>query len=324
MSTKAGELHSSLADPMAASAPGQPVTPRGAALFVLLASAAFSLSGPLARYARPVHPLFIAFGRVAIAALILSLLDVRGLARSVSRLSVRQGAAVLGAGFLLAAHFALFLWGLDRTSLPAALSLVSLDPLCVVFTAWLLFGVRPRRSEQIGVLLATAGGALVANGAGSGEHRLGGDLMVVGSVILFGFYFALARGLRDALPTLSYAAAVYGSAALFLAAALLAVPGALDGVAPPPVHASLAIVALALIPTILGHTAIQAAARRMSPTIVALVSPGETLGGIVIGALWLGAIPTTTELTGAVVILGGAVIAILGSDQGEQDGSGHS
>jgi drug/metabolite transporter (DMT)-like permease len=294
------------------------VTSRGAALFVLLASVAFSFSGPLARYARPVHPLFVAFGRVALAALLLSLLDIRGFVRSVARLSARQRAAVLGAGLLLAVHFALFLWGLDRTSLPAAVSLVSLEPLCVVLTAWLLFGVRPRRPEQLGVLLATAGGALVARGAGSGEHRLAGDLMVVGAVILYGLYVAFARGLRDALPARSYAVAVYGSAALFLAVALPAAPGALDGIAPPPLHASLAIVALALIPTLLGHTAVQSAARRMSPSIVALVSPGETLGGIAVGALWLGAVPTTTELTGAAVILVGSGIAILGSKQGEQ------
>jgi hypothetical protein len=48
------------------------------------------------------------------------------------------------------------------------------------------------------------------------------------------------------------------------------------------------------------------------------VSPGETLGGIAVGALWPGAVPTTTELPGAAVILVGSGIAILGSKQGEQ------
>jgi drug/metabolite transporter (DMT)-like permease len=295
----------------------QRVTARGAALFVLLAGAAFSLSGPLGRYARPVHPLFIAFGRVALAALLLTALDVRGIARAVAALSGRQRAAVCGAGLLLAVHFALFLWGLDRTSLPAALSLISLEPLSVVLCAWLLFGVRPSRAEQIGVLFATAGAALVARGAGAGEHRLSGDVMVVGAVILYGLYVAVARALRDALPTRSYAAVVYGSAALFLALSLPIAPGALTGVAPPPVHSTLAIVALALIPTILGHTAVQAAARRMSPAIVALVSPGETLGGIAIGALWLGAVPTAIEIAGAAIILLGSTIAILGAGRGE-------
>ncbi|WP_437966833.1 DMT family transporter [Sorangium sp. So ce260] len=291
----------------------QRVTARSAALFVVLASLAFASSGPLARYARPVHPLFIAFGRVALAAVALSLLDLRAIARSAVGLSLRQRAAVLTAGLLLAVHFALFLWGLDRTSLAAALSLISLEPLAVVLCAWAFFRVRPTRSEQAGVLLATAGAIVIASAAGAGDHRLSGDLMVVGATVLYGLYVSFARALRDALPARSYAALVYSSAAVFLAAALPAVPGALEGVAPPPAHAAVAIVALALVPTLVGHTAVQAAARRMSPSIVALVSPGETLGGIVIGALWLDALPTATEIAGAAIILAGATVAIFGS-----------
>ncbi|XXY54707.1 DMT family transporter [Sorangium sp. So ce269] len=300
----------------------QRVTARGAAFFVVLASLAFAASGPLARYARPVHPLFIAFGRVALAAAALSLVDLRSLARSVAALSLRQRAAVLGAGLLLAVHFALFLWGLDRTSLASALSLISLEPLAVVLCAWVFFRVRPTRSEQAGVLLATAGAVIIARGAGAGDHRLSGDLMVVGATLLYGLYVSFARALRDALPARSYAALVYTSAALFLAAALPVAPGALDGVAPPPAHAVVAIVALALVPTLIGHTAVQAAARRMSPAIVALVSPGETLGGIVIGALWLDAIPTPVEIAGAAVILVGATVAILGSSPSAARGAG--
>ncbi|WP_437576504.1 DMT family transporter [Sorangium sp. So ce887] len=291
----------------------QRVTARSAALFVVLASLAFASSGPLARYARPVHPLFIAFGRVALAAVALSLLDLRGIARSAAGLSLRQRAAVLTAGLLLAVHFALFLWGLDRTSLAAALSLISLEPLAVVLCAWAFFRVRPTRSEQAGVLLATAGAIVIASASGAGDHRLSGDLMVVGATVLYGLYVSFARALRDALPARSYAALVYASAAVFLAAALPAAPGALEGVAPPPAHAAVAIVALALVPTLVGHTAVQAAARRMSPSIVALVSPGETLGGIVIGALWLDALPTAAEIAGAGIILAGATVAIFGS-----------
>ncbi|MGK3988086.1 DMT family transporter [Sorangium sp. So ce136] len=300
----------------------QRVTARGAAFFVVLASLAFAASGPLARYARPVHPLFIAFGRVALAAAALSLVDLRSVARSVAALSLRQRAAVLCAGLLLAVHFALFLWGLDRTSLASALSLISLEPLAVVLCAWVFFRVRPTRVEQAGVLLATAGAVIIARGAGAGDHRLSGDLMVVGATLLYGLYVSFARALRDALPARSYAALVYTSAALFLAAALPAAPGALEGVSPPPAHAVVAIVALALVPTLIGHTAVQAAARRMSPAIVALVSPGETLGGIVIGALWLDAIPTAVEIAGAAVILVGATVAILGSSPSAARGAG--
>jgi drug/metabolite transporter (DMT)-like permease len=288
-------------------------TPSRAALFVVLAGAAFSTSGPLARLARPVHPISIAFGRVALAALVLWALDLRGVACALAALSPRRRAGVFGAGVLLAVHFALFLWGLDRTSLPAAVSLVSLEPLSVVLCSWLLFGIRPTRAEQIGVLVATAGAILIAQGAGTGEHSLAGDLLVLGAVVLYGFYVAAAREFRDALPARSYAALVYAGAAIALTAALPLTPGALDGLSPPPVRAGLAVAALALIPTVLGHTAVQAAARWMSPSIVALVSPGETLGGIALGAAWFGTLPTLTEIVGASIIVGGSTIALLGS-----------
>lgn len=285
---------------------------------MLLASAAFSTSSPLARLARPIHPLTVAFGRVAIAGAILIALDVPSVIRSIDRMTWRQRRAVFAAGALLAAHFALFLWGLDRTSLPAAVSLVSLEPLSVVVCAWALFGIRPTKREQIGLALASFGALIIAGNAGVGEHRLDGDLMIVGAVVLYGFYVSVARALRDALPARTYAALVYAGAALVLGAALPLTSGALGWTAlsPPPTRAILAVLALALVPTIIGHTAVQTAARHLSPSIIALVPPGETLGGIAIGAALLGALPTPIEVVGALVILAGSTTAILGAPAG--------
>jgi drug/metabolite transporter (DMT)-like permease len=280
---------------------------------VLLASAAFATSSPLARFARPVHPLTVAFGRVAVAGAFLIALDLPGAARAIRGMTWRQRVTVLAAGVLLAAHFALFLWGLDRTSFAAAVSLVSLEPLSVVVCAWALFGLRPSRREQVGLFLATAGALIISSTAGVGDHRLEGDLLVIGAVVLFGLYVGVARALRDALPSRTYAALVYTGAALTLGAALPLTPGALDAALPPPIHAAAAIVALGLIPTVIGHTAVQSAARHLSPSIVALVCPGETLGGIAIGIALLGALPTAAEILGAAVILAGSMIAITGA-----------
>ena len=283
-------------------------------MFVLIAGVACATSGPLARYGRPAHPLVIAFGRVAVAGLILCAADLPGMIASVRALTARQRLQIAGAGALLAAHFGLFLWGLDRTSLPAAVALVSLEPLSVVLTAWAIHGIRPKRLEQLGVLAATGGAVLVASGAGAGEHRLAGDLMVIAAVLLYGFYVSAARSLTSALPARRYAALVYSSAAVALAAALLCVPPREGSVIwPLPSHAMIAILALALIPTIIGHTAVQSAARRLSPSVVALVCPGETLGGLTIGAAMLGAVPTAVELAGAAVILAGSTVTILGA-----------
>lgn len=290
---------------------------RSAALFVLSASAAFSVASPLARWARPVHPLFVAFGRLALAALILGAIDARALPAAVRGLSARQRGTVFAAGALLAAHFACFLWGLEHTSLPAAVSLVSMEPLGVVVCAWALLGVAPSRAEQLGVVLATAGAVVVAQGVGVGDHRLVGDLVVLAAVALFGLYLTVARALKDALPARSYAALVYASASLVLAIMLPLAPSVFaEPVWPPPAHAIVAIAALGVIPTVIGHTMVQTASRTLPPAIVALVSPGETLGGIAIGAALLGAVPSGVELLGAAIILAGSAAAILASRGG--------
>jgi drug/metabolite transporter (DMT)-like permease len=281
-----------------------------AILLIAGAGAAFATSGPLSREARPLHPLVIAGGRVLLAAIVLALIDLRGLVREVSALPARRMAAIFGAGIILAGHFGLFVWGLDCTSLPAAVSLISLEPLSVVVLAWLLHGIRPTRLEQLGVMVATAGAVLISRGAGAGEHRLFGDLLVIGAVVLYGLYISGARALRGELKAGHYAALVYGAAAVTTAIAIAIVPNVNR---PLTQHAVIAVIALALIPTVIGHTVVQAAARTTSPAIVALVSPAETVGALIIGALFMGAWPSALEWSGAAVILSGVTIGILGA-----------
>lgn len=278
--------------------------PRGkAALVVGTAALCFATSGPLARAAAPAHPLLIAAGRTALAAVLLFALAPRQTLRTVAALPARTLAAVLGAGLLLAAHFALFLGGLATTSFAAAVTLVSLEPVAVVLVAWAAFQARPGRWEFVGVALATAG-ALVTAGSGSTEHRLAGDLMVVAAVALYGFYVGAARGLGKSLPPGPYAATVYAASGLSLG--LLCAALALGGTAfEAPPHSLVAIGALALIPTLGGHTLVQWSARHVPSSLVALVSPGETVGSLLIGAALLGQAPSAHEALGAALVLAG-------------------
>jgi drug/metabolite transporter (DMT)-like permease len=280
-------------------------------VFVIVASAAYATSGPLARLASPAHPVVIAFGRVALAAILLAALDLRGAWAALRALEGRARLGVPFAGVVLALHFGLFTWGLTETSLPAALSLVSLEPLAVVLVAWAAHGIRPRRLEMVGVALATAGAVIVSQGAGEGEHRALGDAIVLGAVALYGVYVAAARKLRDAVPARHYPALVYASAAVALALALPFCPSSAAARVWPMEASSLVyIVLLALIPTMLGHSLVQVAARTISPSVVAMVSPGETLGGLALAAIAMHLAPTTIELVGAMVILSGVAVAI--------------
>jgi drug/metabolite transporter (DMT)-like permease len=276
-------------------------------VLVVVAAAAFSTSGPLGKVASSIPAAAVASARTGLAALVLGLVAPRELARSVAALSRRERLGVLLAGGLLGAHFALFLGGLGATSLAAAVSLVSLEPLAVVLATFVAFRIRPTRRELAGLLVATVGAGVVASGAGAGDHRLAGDVMVLGAVVLFGAYVAAARGLRDAMPPTQYAAVVYGTASVVLLP--LAVPLV---TARPQADALGAVLGLALVPTLVGHTLVQRAARHAPPVLVALVCPGETVGALLIGAVAMGTLPTGREALGALLVICGAVLAIAG------------
>lgn len=281
-------------------------------VLVVVASLAFATAGPLGKISSSIPAIVVACARTALAAIVLAFLARRELAPSLAKLTNRQRAGIAFAGALLAAHFALFLAGLATTSLAAAVSLVSLEPIAVVVAAFVAFRLRPTRRELVGLVVATIGAFVVSSAAGEGEHRLAGDLLVLGAVVLYGAYVAAARGLRDALLPLPYAVAVYAVASIVLLP--VAIPLAMHA-STPSRDPLLAVVALALVPTAIGHSLVQTTARRASPALVALVAPGETLGSMAIGAFALGTPPTTLEAAGAAIILAGAALAVVRPSQ---------
>jgi drug/metabolite transporter (DMT)-like permease len=291
---------------MVAPKPEENWPPLRAALVVLIISICFATSGPLARVASPAHPLLIAAGRTSLAAVLLLLADPEGTVRAIGALPGRTRLRVMGAGALLAAHFGCFLAGLAATSLPAAVTLVSLEPVAVVLTAWAAFGARPTAREGVGVGLATAGALVVAAG-GAGEHHLVGDLLVLLAVALYGLYLGAARALADELPPGAYATLVYASAGLLLSGVVAVIGAPVRGLGAGSLGA---IVALAIVPTLGGHTLVQWAARHVPAPVVALVSPGETVGSLAIGAILLHEAPRSFEAIGAILALAGVVVTL--------------
>jgi drug/metabolite transporter (DMT)-like permease len=276
---------------------------------VALAACAFATASPIAKGIAGLSFAGIGAGRCAVAAVALLAISPVATWRALRALDARRRLALVGAGLLLGAHFGLFLAGLLATSLPAASALVALEPIAVVVAAWMAFGVRPQRREMAGIAIATLGAAVVSSGAGQGEHRLLGDALVLAAVVIFGAYVAFARGLRDALPTTPYAACVYTVAALALAPLVLVFDAGASNI---PASTWLGVAALGLVPTLVGHTLVQRAARHVSPSLVALASPGETVGAILIGAA-TSHMPTPVEWTGAAIVVVGAVVTVTGA-----------
>jgi drug/metabolite transporter (DMT)-like permease len=286
--------------------------PLGRTVLVLVAaSLAFATSGPFGRLAAPASPFLTAAVRTTVAGAVLFSLQPAVTIRAVRRLGALDLANVLAAGAVLALHLALFLWGLRETSLPSAVTLVSLEPVAVVLAAWLFLGLRPSRGEFFGVGIATLGAVVVAGGGGLGDrpaddHHFFGDFLVLAAVGLYGVYITLARRIGQALDARSYATAVYAAASLTLGVVCLFLRPTLRL----PTHSYVYWALLAFVPTLFGHTLVQSAARHLAPSVIALVSPGETVGALLISALLLHAPPRGNEAIGAAIVLVGVLVTV--------------
>ncbi|MEO8875766.1 MAG: DMT family transporter [Polyangiaceae bacterium] len=281
-------------------------TPLDLAL-VALAALCFATSSPLAKAAHALSPLAIGSTRCVVASVAITLLFPRKTFAAVAALSARGRLRLFGAGALLAAHFGCFLFGLANTSLSAAASLVSLEPLAVVLSALFVFGVKPQPAEAVGVALAAVGAAWIGHGAGEGENKLIGDFFVLLAVVIYGAYVMAARAMKDEISGWPYAAAVYAIAAVLLAP--LALFASASAPAPPPIT-WLYVFLLGIVPTMIGHTLVQRSARHVHPSVVALISPGETVGSIGIGIALQGTRPTSSEWTGAALVILGVIFAV--------------
>ena len=146
---------------------------------------------------------------------------------------------------------------------------------------------------------------------------------MLGAVVLYGLYLAIARALKDALPPFDYAALVYTTAGLVMLVSLAAIPSAFAPPAWPPSTARHRRRRGARPDPHRPRPHRRADRVPLAPAraIVALVSPMETLGGILIGAALMGATPSPRELCGAAIILAGTAAAILGPKGGREGAS---
>jgi drug/metabolite transporter (DMT)-like permease len=222
-------------------------------------------------------------------------------ARALAGLPPRARWALAAGGLLLAVHFLAWIASLQLTSVASSVVLVSTHPLWVA--AWGAASGRERPGpRQLGaVTLCLAGTAVLAVGdAGASPDSLTGDLLALLGALAFAGYLLLGKGLRSRLPTVPYAVAVYGVAALALLAAL---PALGDRLGPYPPQLWLLFVALAVVPTIGGHTLMNWALAYLPATAVSLAMLAEPVGASLLAWWLLGQPPTAADALGGFLVL---------------------
>ncbi len=279
-------------------------------LYVCIAVFFFSTSPIFVRWSKPFTSVEIAFWRLAIATLLVAMMGL--ITRQRLLLKRRELPRFAFYGLVTALHFIFYIASLSFTTIAHALALVYTSPIWVtLFSALVLREPLPPR-KYAGIGVAVIGVAIMAGFEphytacslnGTGQCMVLGDVIALLSGLCLAIYSVAGRGERDRHPLFRYTTNVYGLAALWL----LPVTLFLAFQHTYPLAAVGAVVALGVFPLGLGHTLYNAAVRRVHATYANLIATQEVTGGIILGVLLLGEVPSITAIVGVIVTLVGIV-----------------
>ncbi|WP_299027933.1 DMT family transporter [uncultured Thermanaerothrix sp.] len=290
-------------------------------LVLLLGILAISTASILIRFAqREVPSLVIAAYRLGIATLLL--LPVGWRQKEFAPLSARERLWVLASGLFLACHFAAWITSLEYTTVASSVVLVTTTPLWVALFSPLLLREKNRQEVWLGLVLAMIGGIWIGlhqscrieglrlicgwvNPDQKSTIWLGNLLALSGAFFASGYMIA-GRRVRPKLSLLPYITVVYGVAAIVLLGFAVITRQSLWPYSP---HALMYLMALAVIPQIVGHSAFNWALRFLPASFVTLGLLGEPVGTIILASLFLMEMPTWSEVLGGGVILLGIYLA---------------
>jgi drug/metabolite transporter (DMT)-like permease len=275
--------------------------------FALLALAQLAI-GAAAIFARFAlgggGPIAISALRLLVAALpVVVVAALRGAYRRHDRPTERR---LLCAGFALAVHFGCWIASLRYASVAVSTLMVCTTP--VWTEAFAIVRLRRVRLDALaGVACALTGVAIVIGAPARSETPLGIGLALAGAVAI-AFYLLLVRASDVRYGTLAVVARTYPTAAIVLLAA-----AAFSRDPVPPLANGAAwggIFAMALVSQLFGHTALNAAVRRLSATFVATVTLIEPAIAALLAALIFGERLAPGTLLGSLVVLAGIALAI--------------
>lgn len=225
-----------------------------------------------------------------------------------------SGRLALGAlaGLLLALHFAFWIASVKQTSIVTSVALVTIQPLFVAIASGPLLGERVRGATWIGIAVASCGAVImVSNDLGAGRETLLGDLYAVLGALFAAAYFLAGRSIRAAGEGwLAYVTVAYSVAAVALIAIALAAGHDAFGYSQ---RTYVYLLLLALVPQLIGHTALNRSLGYLPVIAVTIAVLGEPIGATILGVAFLDETPTWLQAIGGLVLLSGVYLGLVAS-----------
>ena len=227
------------------------------------------------------------------------------------------------AGACLAVHFVAWFASLGLIPVARSTLLVTTAPLWAGLMGLVVPALKPQRGFWSGLLVAAVGLVLVTAAgaarsgpvpAGKGMEHLGDALAVLGAVMVVP-YFLLVQQAQARFGTLRVVTWVYVAAALCLWVVALAE----RQIALPPVPlAWLSVLGMALVPQLLGHTALNRSLRTFSAGQVTAATLLEPVFAAALAWPLLGERISLRQALGAVLLLGGVALTLRHSKLGQE------
>jgi drug/metabolite transporter (DMT)-like permease len=252
-------------------------------------------------------PLVIAAYRLCLAALVIAPAALFRCQKEIASLGIKQILLAVFSGFLLALHFGLWIASLDYTSVASSVVLVTASPVFVAVVSYFLFKERITRMTLMGIVICIVGAGIIGfvNWETGSSSFWGAVLALLGAISVSG-YMLIGRKLRQKMGVWVYIFLTYSAAGFFLLITVISLDQPLAGYNP---GTYVMFILLALVPQVLGHTALNWSLRYISATLITVAVLGEPILATLLAYLVLGEIPQIAEVIGGSVILVGICIA---------------
>jgi drug/metabolite transporter (DMT)-like permease len=290
-----------------------PFNPKAA---VVIGVIAVSTSAILVKLAGDAPAGIIAFYRLFLAVLIMAPFIIAKHLDEIKAISQKDWILAIVSGVLLALHFILWFESLNFTSVASSVVLVTLQPIFAFIGTYFFFGERFSVAATISLFITLLGSFIISWGdfQMSGLALLGDILALLGAVTVTG-YFLLGQQLRRTQSLMTYTFVVYGisSLVLFLYNVILSNPffgysGQYWGL----------FLALAIIPTFLGHTLFNWALKWMSTSTISMAIVFEPIGASILAYFILGEAVTSSQWLGGTIVIFGLFLFIMSTTRKKQ------
>jgi drug/metabolite transporter (DMT)-like permease len=253
--------------------------------------------------------LAVAFNRIFLASVVVAPFAAPSLGRAWPTLSSRRRLILLASGISLGVHFATWIASLSYTSVAASVLLVNTAPLFTLFFSWWFLGERASKAVLVAMAVALAGAALIAAGdwGDGGTASLKGDALALAGAVTLSLYHVIGRGLRDALPLSAYVLGVWSTAAATLAVLAASARVPVFGY---PARTFALFLALAVVPTVIGHGLVNRSLRHIPAPTVGLFLLGEPIAASILAYAVFGEMPGLLTIAGGVLVLAALALVV--------------